>query len=492
MARRLLLSSVRWVVSALPLALIVVTYTRVFTVNATTAAVTFLMLILLLAAYFGLRYAVATSVAAALCFNYYFLPPVNSFSIAGRQDWLAMFSFLATALVGSNLSDRVHQQAERAERSRAELECLYDFGQRLLATGTTAELVRTVPMSVVAAFRAYAAVLYLVEGDSVFLAGPEEQGEPVPRERLREAVHGHAVRLSAHTALLPVSVGVRPIGAVYVESRPDEALPALETLEAMSALIAISIERTGAVDKLARSDAARESEQLRSALLDAVTHDLRTPLTSIKAAVTALFNEGKLTTTLAPEQRAELLSIIDEETDRLNLLIAQATEMAALDAHQVRLALAPCAVAVLVEDAVETCRGLLGSRDVRLQVPADLPGVSADSVLIRKVLVHLVENAAKYSSPGAPITIAAAVAAGGKVTVSVTDCGPGIEPDEQQRVFEKFYRGRNQRYRAPGTGMGLAICRSIMEAHAGTIALESRKGEGSTFTLTLPTFPVAK
>jgi two-component system sensor histidine kinase KdpD len=482
--RSFLLSIARWAASIVLLTLVVFFYRRGLPANPTTVAVTFLLLILLQAAFWGLRYAVVTSVAATLCFNYYFLPPLNSFTISDGQNWVALGAFLAVALIGSNFSDRIHQQATKAERSRGELECLYDFGQRLLATGTTAELVRTVPMSIVAAFRAHSAALYLAEDDTVFRAGPAEQPTgTISREQLQSAVDSHAQVLSEHASLLPVSVGVRPIGSVFVEASPDGALPSLETLEAMSALIAISIERTRAVDKLARSDAARESEQLRSALLDAVTHDLRTPLTSIKASVSALLGEGEIP--LTTQQRAELLTIIDEESDRLNKLIAQATEMAALEAHQVQLALVPCSIAAIAEDTVARMADLLEGRVLDVKLAPNLPRVRADAALLSKVLVHLLENAAKYSAPGSPIVLAASGNLR-SVTMTVTDRGPGIEPEERERIFEKFYRGRSQRYRAPGTGMGLAICKAILEAHGGTITLESRVGEGSTFALTLP------
>ncbi len=486
MTRFLFVSAARWAASIVLLTLVFLVDRSGLLANPTTVAVTFLLIILLQAAFWGLRYAIVTSVAATLCFNYYFLPPLNSFSIADRQNWVALGAFLAVALIGSNFSDRIRQQAARAERSRSELECLYDFGQRLLATGTTAELVRTVPMSIVAAFRAQSAALYLADEDTVFRAGPAEQSlDTVSREQLQSAVDSHAQLLNPHSSLLPVSVGVRPIGAVYVEASPGQPMPALETLEAMCALIAISIERTRAVDRLARSDAARESERLRTALLDAVTHDLRTPLTSIKASVSALLTEKELPAPLSTEQRAELLTVIDEESDRLNKLIAQATEMAALEAQEVQLELAPCSIAEIAEKTVAGMHDILDGRPVDLTIAPDLPAVHADAALLSKVLVHLLENAAKYSVPGSPIGLAA-FQNRKSVTVTVTDTGPGIEPEERERIFEKFYRGRSQRYRAPGTGMGLAICRAVMEAHRGTITVESRVGQGSTFALTLP------
>jgi two-component system, OmpR family, sensor histidine kinase KdpD len=225
----------------------------------------------------------------------------------------------------------------------------------------------------------------------------------------------------------------------------------------------------------------REGEQLRSALLDSITHDLRTPLTSIKASVTSLLNEPAR----EDSARRELLTIINEETDRLNQLVGDAAEMARLDAGEFELKLEPQPISEIVAAALAQCRPFLGARTVDVNIDADLPPVYADFNRIKDVLVRLVENADAYSPKETPITISAEVN-DARVIVSVADRGPGIEDIEMGLIFDKFYRGKDQRYLVQGTGMGLPIAKAIVEAHGGTIGVTSQLGHGSVFSFSLP------
>jgi two-component system, OmpR family, sensor histidine kinase KdpD len=256
--------------------------------------------------------------------------------------------------------------------------------------------------------------------------------------------------------LIPVRMGVRPVGSLGISGR---TLPR-QTLEAIATLVAIAMAHARAVEQLGQTEAARQGEQLRTALLDAVTHALRTPLTSIKASVTNLIsNQG-----LVETQKQELLTIINEESDRLNRLVGEAGEMARLDAGEVELKLEPRPIEDVINASLGHCKAWLGNREV---------------------LVHLIENANQYSQPDQPITITAE-ASGDTVVTSVSDRGDGIDGLEQGLVFEKFYRGKNQRYSVEGTGMGLPIAKAIVEAHGGTISLMSQRGHGSVFSFTLP------
>jgi two-component system sensor histidine kinase KdpD len=254
-----------------------------------------------------------------------------------------------------------------------------------------------------------------------------------------------------------------------------------ETTDAIGSLVGTAIERTRAVDELTATRAAQENERLRSALLDSVTHEFRTPLTSIKASVSGLLSDSELD----EEQRKELLTIVQEETDRLNRLIGEAAEMAQLDAHVVVLDLQRVTISEVVDSVVDELRGVLKGHTLEIVVPPDLPPVMADFERIREVLRHLIENAAKYSPAGTPIHISAE-AQNGKVVTTVADRGPGIDALEQSLIFDKFYRGRRERYAAHGTGMGLAIAKVIVEAHGGVIGVVSQLGSGSVFSFTLP------
>jgi two-component system sensor histidine kinase KdpD len=237
----------------------------------------------------------------------------------------------------------------------------------------------------------------------------------------------------------------------------------------------------GAIEKLGRAEAARESEQLRSVLLDSVTHEFRTPLTAIKASATSMLsNPG-----LGEEQRRELLTVIDEESDRLNRLVGEAAEMAQLDANKVELQLGAHRIQEAVEEAVKESKQLLDQHPVEVRIAADLPAARMDVARITEVLIQLLENATKYSPPDSPIHITGEVK-NRMLMASVADRGPGIDDFEQSLIFDKFYRGRNQRMQVEGTGMGLAIARAIVEAHGGQIGVTSQLGHGSVFYFTLP------
>ena len=471
----------RWALAAALLFAVVVTYTRFLVVNPTTVALTLLLLIQWLAATGGLSVAVGTSVAAALCFNYYFLPPVGGFTIADTQNWVALAAFLVTALIGSNLADRLQAARTSSERQGGELALLYDLGQRLLVPESPAELLRSLPAAITAAFRGAGAALFLVEGAQLH-ATPLAAELPLEQLRATALASRATPSVAPGSALVPLAVGVRPIGAIYLEFGAGGTVPTTGTLEAMSSLVALSIERAGAVEKLVHAQAAAESDRLRATLLDAVTHDLRTPLTSIKASVSSLLSQ----TGLRADQREELLNVIDEESDRLNRLIAQAVEMAQLDAGAVRLDRRAYPLNALIEEVLETARPRWPERTLLFDSPgAGKTDALIDAALVAKVLLHLLENAAKYSPEGTPITVT--LKGKGKwLELAIVDQGPGISAGEQQRIFDKFYRTAAHRYRVPGTGMGLPIARAIVEAHGGTLTVESAPGHGSEFRFLLP------
>ena len=458
------------------IAIVVIAYLRL-PVNPTTVALTFLLVVLGVASRWGLTIATTTAIIAALAFNYYFLPPVRTFTIADPQNWIALLAFLISAILASRLSERARREAENATRRRKEVERLYFLSQQLLATENVMELLNSIPQYVRDAFGLQAAAMYLPRRKEVYRTGIDH---PELSEHQLESVSGRGelvVDDERQLCFVPLRIGVRPVGSIGLEG----AVLSRETLEAVGSLIAISIERAGAVETLTRAEAARESEKLRSALLDSVTHEFRTPLTAIKLSVTTLLSPDPV----GADARQELLTIINEEADRLNRLVGEAAEMAQLDAQQVELRRESRSVREVVDAALERAKQALAEREVQVQVPEQLPPVRVDLERAAEVLVQLLENAAKYSPAGTPLTITAEQK-GKMVSISVADRGPGIDDMEQSLVFEKFYRGRDQRYRVQGTGMGLAIAKAIVEAHGGTIGVTSQLGSGSVFHFTVP------
>ena len=238
---------------------------------------------------------------------------------------------------------------------------------------------------------------------------------------------------------------------------------------------------TGSQTQTSKVSSAHESERLKSVFLDAIAHDLKTPLTAIKASVTGLLDG--LETDL--EQRKELLTVIDEECDRINRLVSEASEIGRLESGEMKLNLASHSIGDLISAALADCRSVTSNREICLDVKHRDSRLLVDLSLAKRVLVQLIANAQLYSSPGRPITIR--TKRHDKFhDISVADQGPGIEEEEIGHIFEKFYRGKNQRHRVQGTGMGLPIAKSIVEAHGGTIRVVNCVGQGSVFTFSLP------
>jgi two-component system, OmpR family, sensor histidine kinase KdpD len=237
----------------------------------------------------------------------------------------------------------------------------------------------------------------------------------------------------------------------------------------------------GSKTQTSKALSTHESERLKSVFLDAITHDLKTPLTAIKASVTSLLDG--LETDL--ELRKELLTIIDEECDRINRLVSEASAIARLESGEMKLNLASHSIGDLISAALADCRSVTSNREIYLDVKHLDSRLLVDLSLAKRALVQLVTNAQLYSPPGKPITITTKQRDKFH-DISVADQGPGIEEEETEHIFEKFYRGKNVRYRVPGTGMGLPIAKMIVEAHGGTIRVVNCVGRGSVFTFSLP------
>jgi two-component system sensor histidine kinase KdpD len=453
-------------------------YRQVLLVNQTTVALTLLLAILAVSAVWGMAVSVFMSVLAMLVFNYEFLPPIGTLTIADPQNWVALGAFLVTSIMGSQLSARIRRQADEAHSRRREIERLYKFSQKLLGEGNVIQLMNAIPNYIVESFEAGAAELFLPQKEKFYRSG--YGASHLDEEKMKTAFLRDEVTIEPQQSVyfVPVRLGVRAIGSLGISG----ARLSRQTLDAVSSLVAIAIERARAVEQLSQTEAERQGERLKSALLDSVTHDFRTPLTSMKAAVTSLLGGG--CEQIAP-QAHELLSIINEECDRLNHLVEEAAEMARLEAGEIELTYAPTSIEEIIQGALALSKSSLGGREIQVKVAPDLPLVEADIGRAQDILVKLVDNANLYSPKEEPITITAEMS-GDYAMISVADRGPGIDDLEQGMIFDKFYRGKDQRYLVRGTGMGLPIAKALVTAHKGTIGVTSQLGHGSVFSFSLP------
>ncbi|MGI4827361.1 MAG: sensor histidine kinase [Janthinobacterium lividum] len=474
MHSRRVVTTIRWTLAFGSLAGIVLVYQRWVHVNSTTVALSLLLLILLLAAEWGLRYALVISVLATASYNFFFLPPIGTFTIEDPQNWLALFAFLSTAIIASRLSQRARDEASEARKRQREVEILFRLSRELLHSESVLVLLSSAPASVASVTGARATMLYLLEGDRLYQAGSDGISA-IEMPHLRQVAESLTTsKAEGDEMQVPLRSGVRPKGLLLLRG----ATLSLETAEAVGGLISISIDRAQALESVARAEAAKESERLRTLMIDSVTHELRTPLTSIKGAASTLLSGD-----LALEDRQELLTIINEESDRLNRLVSEAVEMAQLDAQQVQMHFAAVSIAEIVRSARSFCSSAEDHHGLNVHVPEELK-VNGDPAFLQKVLCNLLENAAKYSAEGTPISISAEQR-DHWISISVADRGIGIDAAEQALIFERFYRARPAGS-ATGTGMGLAISRSIVEAHGGKLYVTSQPGRGSVFTFELP------
>lgn len=463
--------------------LVVSVYRRILHVNQTTVALTFLVMVQVAAFRWGLVYSVSLAIGCTLLYNFFFLPPIGSFTIADPQNWIALFSFLASAIFISKLSENERRQTELSEGRRAEMERLYEFSNQLLMEENLHDVASHAPQVVASIFAFDAVTLYLTGNDTAYSS--ERSTDPgrtfISLDELRAAARSPDAprpRIDG-VCLVPLVLGMRASGSIAMtRAGYSDGL-----YDAIGGLLAIALERAAALDRFSRVEAAREGERLRSALLDSVTHELRTPLTGIRAAATSLLSQPAL----EESQRREMYAILDEESARLDRLIGQAVEMAQLDTDGIEVRWKPQRLQEVIELALEDCRALLRGRPVTVELPPAMPPISLDRELIRRVLRHLLENAARYSPAGSPVRIGA-VLEPDRLRVSITDQGQGIDDAEQAYIFDKFYRGSRHRL-LHGTGMGLAIAKAILRAHSGGIEVVSHRDQGATFTFWVPLTP---
>jgi two-component system sensor histidine kinase KdpD len=450
---------------------------RLVPVNEITAGFLYLVAILFIATASGLVESTITSIAAMFCFNYYFLPPIGTLTISDPRNWVALFAFLATSLTASQLSARAKRRTREVIDRQNEIERLYSLSRALLLTDATRPIAKQIVERIAQAFESPEVALYNRSTGEIFRAGFDDPAA-IDAELKDAAVRSELLRDEDRgLTITPIRLGRQPIGSLAVRgaSLSDAALQSLVNL------VAIWLERALSEETLNRAEIARRSEELKSTLLDAIAHEFKTPLTSIKAVTTDLLSDPAAG--LDQHQR-ELISIADEGTDRLAMLVTQAIQLARIEGGKFQLNRGIHFPGSLISSALRQMKSLTDGREMKVCVAEELPLVSVDAGLVEMVIAHLIDNALKYSPRGTPISIGARMSDGHAV-IYVADRGVGIGEEEQSRIFDKFYRGTKEQH-LKGTGMGLAIAREIIHAHGEEISVTSKPGQGSEFSFSLP------
>lgn len=449
---------------------------RLVPINATAAGLFYLVIILLVAAAQGLIESTIASIAAVLCFNIFFLPPIGTFTMNNPHNWIALFAFLLTSLTASQLSARAKQRTQEALARRNELQKLYSLSEALLLSDVAQPIEKEIIKHISQAFGFSSVALYARARDCVYKAGFDDSAGI--ETLLRAVALGSDAPVPACPCIIhPVKLRGETIGAFAVqETGLSEA-----ALNSILNLVATGIERSQSQSALNRAEVSRQGDELKSTLLDAIAHEFKTPLTSIKAATSELLSSEMHS--LNRDQR-ELVSIVDSSTDRLSKLVSNAIQLARIEGGTFRLHEGEYFPGFLIARALRQVDPLAVGRTIQVLACDDLPPVRVDADLIEIAITQLLDNALKYTPPNSPILVHAQ-REGSKVIIAVKDHGPGISAEEQSSLFDKLQRGSTPG-NLPGSGMGLNIAREIMRAHREDISVTSTLGEGAEFTFTLP------
>jgi two-component system sensor histidine kinase KdpD len=419
-----------------------------------TVAAMLLLLCVLAVAIQGDRIAaVATSLAASISFNYYFIDSAHSFRITTTEGGVTFACLIITALTGSQLSLSIQTRAAESERRRGEMERLQQLGALLLTTHTFAEAAGKALQEIVAQFGG-GAILHVEGLPSSFHAGVTDGAGKGP--------------IVVHT----------PNQKATLELYGME--PSVEVRSALVNLLGLVLDRATAAEERTRIESAQRGEELRNTILNALAHNFRTPLTCIKAAASMMRGSDGVPGTYSQE----LVEVIDEEADRLDALIRDSLDLARIQSRQANPRVEDCSIAVVVAGVLEKMKRYLTRQAVIVQLPDDLPGVRGDRFLLEQMVTQVLDNAWKYTAAGARIWVSAHHA-GDEVILAIRNEGNQIPEEEKDLVFDRFYRGARSRASIEGTGLGLAIARSIAEAHGGRVWLETAT-EGPVFRFALP------
>jgi two-component system, OmpR family, sensor histidine kinase KdpD len=440
----------------------------------------YLLPLMLVAFQWGFAEATVASILAVGCLDFFFTEPLFHFYMSDPQDWIALASFEAIVLVVCRLTDRLKRHAAEAGRRREQVEKLYLMSRDILLLNHRNAIGAQIVNLIVDAFGFDGASIWDARETRMNSAGtkclPEDQVRATyfHQRHSDDATNGKFLRV--------LFVGSRAIGAIGFVGASSKSFLDAQTADAIASLTALALERSHSLKTENEAEAARQSELLRSIVLDGLAHAFKTPLSTIQGASSGLLEIGPLNS-----PQAELAGLINQEARRLGELTTQALETARTEDDHLKVQREEVCLSLLFRDLSGDCgRYFLGCR---LQIHNEVPNkfISVDSRLLRLALLELLDNGSKYADPQAPMTLSARQT-GAEIIFSVRNEGSYIAPEERTRIFRRFYRSPGTHHRAPGTGIGLSFVKRIAEAHSGRVWVESEPEAGTTFFIALPTY----
>lgn len=462
-------------------------------ITPTNLETPYLLAVVLAAVWLGRYPAILTSLLSVIAFDLVFVPPYYTFVVDDAEYGLTFFGLLVVGVVISTLTARAREQEIAARRREQQTAALYELSQKLAAATDLTHIAETA-VNHIRSILTNEAALFLPSGAGKQLA----PAAVTPQFELEEDtipaavwVFRHAQPAGRHTGtltgikatFLPLYTSARVVGVMAVELGSDDRIFSLEQrrwLESFASQMAVALERALLLEEARQAHLLAETEKLQAALLNAISHDLRTPLATITGALSSLHDDDAL---LTPEARQELVDAAWMEARRLNRLVGNLLDMARLESGALKVLRRPADVQDLVGAALAQLPGRLQGRTVQVDVPGDLPLVEVDFTLMVQVLVNLIDNALKYSPAQSPIAVTAAWQEA-EVLLAVHDRGPGVPQGKLEQIFGKFVRVNGGS--VGGTGLGLSIAKGMVEAHNGRIWAQNRPGGGASFFIALP------
>jgi two-component system sensor histidine kinase KdpD len=443
-----------------------------------TAGFIYLLVVVGVALAYGIWQATFVSLIAVSCLNYFFIPPIFTFEVADERDWVALVSFQICALLVSRLSSREQRMARDANYQRIQMKKLYELSRGILLFDLHSppgpQLVQLIRRTF------YADDVAIFDAD---IARLDHEGTwSLEEQQIARAAYfsdRNEDDRDIRTTQRVIRIGSSLIGAIAIRGEVDPLIA-----NAVASLAAIAFERHRSYEKEALAENAKQAEQLRAAVLDALAHAFKTPLTVICTASSGLQEMGTLDKT-----EAELAELINQEAVNLNQLCTRLLQTAKLEASSVTLHTEPVILSKLVKDVVAELAATLKGHTVELSIQERDTPLQGDRELLMMILTQYLDNAAKYSAPETPIDVTVRESSS-ELLLSVRNRGSLIQMQDRERVFERFYRGSDAKARVPGTGVGLSIVKKAAEAHQGHVWVISGEEEGTTFFLSMPKLQV--